>query len=778
MTQQFIPFSVDTSRILELLAKQIYQSPLALLRENTQNAFDATLLRAQREPGYEPKIEIEVGTEKIVVRDNGIGMTADDLRQHFWQAGSSSKNTEEARRAGVVGTFGIGAMANFGIAEILEVTTESAINGQRTSCVAKREELQFNQDCIAVEVLPPTGQVGTEIVAKVPPGTQIDVNSVRAYVSDFVAFLQTTVTFNSELVSRQPIEKAVQPVAAVWSHDMQAEPLSARLTADVSVRISANGDIGLNLESMVWNGSALEGRLLLRSGVSSIRTFRSGFGLATTSVDSAYQFGGIADIRAFQPTAGREALTTDSMQLLQSLMADIDNFASLTFSKRPECDSSTPFMQWVVSHGRYDLCEHLKVTIHPGERTTLADIRARCAVQEMPVYDGVDPAVIASFSSEDRPLIQLARSNPRKQCENGFLKRFCKTSPVSNAPRITSTKKSNELSFAEAALAFRIEAVIESDYFLRAVVGFGTISHGLSMLVEFKNDAEAIITLDPAGSTVAAVLGLHRHDYPAFGSMVKDFIRNAIFPKISDKVPSSTRQGAEAFLRSIRKPREIFEYEDTDTSQLSSIWGDYSDGLITLAEAVGRSKKAVNNYVQTFDGRSAKSVAEVIPDVVPNEQATHLPTDGDTAESFEAAPAITRSEVLSGSTKLLTIPADQPDLRGFRCFVALSEKIRSDMGEFFLQPHKTSIVWGGQKVLFIFMHHSGEIGLYYDLQTRDSISENAGGGSFQTSTIVLKDAIYIPVPKAIESSFIPVAAERKRFEIRADILRVDGNLST
>ena len=73
------------------------------------------------------------------------------------------------------------------------------------------------------------------------------------------------------------------------------------------------------------------------------------------------------------------------------------------------------------------------------------------------------------------------------------------------------------------------------------------------------------------------------------------------------------------------------------------------------------------------------------------------------------------------------------------------------------------------------MHHSGEIGLYYDLQTRDSISENAGGGPFQTSTIVLKDTIYIPVPKAIESSFIPVEAERKRFEIRADILRVDGS---
>lgn len=772
MTQQFIPFAVDTSRILELLAKQIYQSPLALLRENTQNAFDATLLRAQMEPGYEPLIEIEVTGSRVVVRDNGIGMTADDLRQHFWQAGSSSKNTDEARRAGVVGTFGIGAMANFGIANVLEVTTESAITGQRTTCVAKRDELQFNQDCISAEELPATGLAGTEIVAHIVPGTAIDVNNVKAYVSDFVALLQTKVTFNGDLVSRQPVEKTVPSVAAVWSSDLKAEPLSPRMSADVAVRISANGDIGINLENLVWHGSSLEGRLLLRSGVSTIRTFRSGFGLATTSVGSTYHFGGVADIRAFQPTAGREALTTDSMQLLQSLMVDIDNFASMTISRRPECDSSTPFMQWVVGHGRFDLCEHLRISIHPGERTSLSEIRKRSETQEIPVYDGVDPSVIASFSSEDRPLLQLSRNNPRRQCEQGFLQKFCRTSQISNAPRITSTKKMNELSAGEAALAFRIEAIIESDYFLKSEVRFGQISHGLAMLVEFK-DADAIITLDPAGSTVAAVIGLYVHEYAAFGSMVKDFVRNAIFPKISDRVPSSTRQGAEAFLRAIRRPREVFEYEDTDTSQLSSIWFDYTEGKISLTEAVGRSKQAVQNSVQIVDGGSAAKVSDVVPDVVPNEQATHAFADEGATENLEAAPAITRSDV-SSAAKLLIIPSDQPALRGFRCFIALSEKIRSDMGDFFLQPHKTSIVWGGQKVLFIFLHHSGEVGLYYDLQTRDSISEHAGGGAFQTSTIVIKDAIYIPVPKEIESSFIPVASERKRFEIRCDLLRVDG----
>ena len=38
-TGKRIAFKLELSRMLDLLADQIYQSPLALLRENTQNAF-------------------------------------------------------------------------------------------------------------------------------------------------------------------------------------------------------------------------------------------------------------------------------------------------------------------------------------------------------------------------------------------------------------------------------------------------------------------------------------------------------------------------------------------------------------------------------------------------------------------------------------------------------------------------------------------------------------------------------------------------------------------
>src|SRR6266487_5056906 len=132
ITTERIPFHVELNRIIELLARQIYQSPLALLRENCQNAYDAILQRRYLGHSFDPEIEVAIAPTEIKVSDNGIGMTKDELIRHYWRAGSSGKNTPEARAAGVVGTFGIGAMANFGIASELTVVTESATVQQRT----------------------------------------------------------------------------------------------------------------------------------------------------------------------------------------------------------------------------------------------------------------------------------------------------------------------------------------------------------------------------------------------------------------------------------------------------------------------------------------------------------------------------------------------------------------------------------------------------------------------------------------------------------------------
>jgi molecular chaperone HtpG len=90
-----IVFQVETKRILQLLARDIYDSPLAMVRENVQNAYDAIRERFARsgtlvEGG---KIDVHIDANVVSISDNGVGMSEQVLRENFWKAGSSGKHS-------------------------------------------------------------------------------------------------------------------------------------------------------------------------------------------------------------------------------------------------------------------------------------------------------------------------------------------------------------------------------------------------------------------------------------------------------------------------------------------------------------------------------------------------------------------------------------------------------------------------------------------------------------------------------------------------------------
>jgi molecular chaperone HtpG len=385
------------------------------------------------------------------------------------------------------------------------------------------------------------------------------------------------------------------------------------------------------------------------------------------------------------------------------------------------------------------------------------------------LYEGGDQSIIKMHASEETPLLVLARNNPRRRCEQNYLIKHATVTAISDKPIITHRRKHDQFNIAESALAFRIESILESDYFLKATIEYGIISHGLPALAEKRPDELSMI-LNPEGQTVRLLLNLYDTEFTAFSSMAKDFVRTVIFPRVADLVPSSTRQGAEAFLKAIRRPRELFEYAFDDLGNLPKIWEDYNEGRLTIEQAVERSKAAVRASVQIVD--SAVRARDVVPDVIQNEQALQKAAPG-AEPNLDPAPAITRLEATT-SAKLLVIGEDEPPLHGYRCFLALTDKAREEMGEFFLQPHRTSIVWGGQKILFIFIHHSARFGLYYDLQTREPVEAPAGGGPYPTATVALKDRLFIPIPDEIRASFVPKAGEKKRFEVKADIIYTES----
>ncbi|MCZ6625087.1 MAG: ATP-binding protein [Deltaproteobacteria bacterium] len=772
-----IPFRIEINQIIELLAKQIYQSPLALLRENCQNAYDAILQRRYLGQYFEPEISVTITPTEVRVTDNGIGMTKQDLVNHYWRAGSSGKNNAEARAAGVVGTFGIGAMANFGVASELIVITESARDGQRTASHALRETLSATEDCIEMTSEQLTGQPGTTVIAKIPEATPVNLNAATTYIREFVRHLDIPVFVNKKLVSQEQFEATVIMPVADWTESNQDATLGPQFRADVNLVVAKTGEVGLSLSKIRYSGTPIDGVILLRQGMHQIRTFRSRFALANASVSSSYGFGGIANSGILEPTAGREALTTSSLQFIQSLVTACDKYTSEKIAGTPSSNSNTGFMDWVAKHGRFELCSNLIVRMEPNNRSVpLKDISQWTKVSPFNYFDGIDQALINQYATEDQPLIVLSTRHPRKKCELGYLQSYCKVTRIVDAPTVLVRKPERDWTVNDSAFALRLMSILESDYFVHVQVTFGKISHGLPILVDTSKSPIEIV-LDTDGATAAMILRLYDEDFMALTGMVKDFIRNVIFTKISQFVPSSTRQGAEAFLQALRRPREVFEIEKSDLGSLGEIWQDYLEGKLSLAEAAKQSTIIVRTNVQVVDRSATGSVASVIPDVLENQRILEQAESSDGAEELEALPAITRLEKESPA-KLLTIEEDEAPLKGYRCFLAITDRVREDRVGFFLQPHRTEIVWAGQKAIYIFQHHSGQFGLYYELQSTELLADVPDGRSISTCTIVLKNQIYIPVPNEIRDKFIPKEAEKKRFEIRCELLFPDIGVAT
>ena len=752
-----IAFKLELSRMLDLLADQIYQSPLALLRENTQNAFDAVRMRqAITNENFDPIIEVTVDDERVIVSDNGIGMTAEEIETNFWYAGRSGKNTDAARAAGVVGTFGIGAMANFGVADELSVKSESAVSGERTLSFVRKSELSTDKESISLTSLDRIGVPGTTVKALLAPESRMSVGDARAFLRGFVEFVDVPVRFNGDMLSGAKTRSILPSERHAWSESRPNASLAGILTGDLEVLGMASGELRVVMENVMSQaGLGRPGSIVFLQGRNVLRTLRSGFGLATVAMQSGYQWGGVVDLPFLKPTAGREALDASSNQLLQQVVSALDQMVSPIAAEHIESFSNDGFLRWIVATGGFDLCGPLEVTPRPSNRPeTLASVVEHRGLR---YYSGRDESVIQTYASEDEPLIILARRSPRRDCELGYLTNRG-IREVDTRPRVKKELEIGSLSFAHSALATRMARILEEDYFLEADIRFGEITGELPVLVT-KSSTPVQIHLDPRSTSVAPLLPLYRDDFDAFGPFVKDFVRSTVFSRIANLVPSSTREGSEAFLRHLRSNREWFEYEFDDKANLEDIFEELHAGKMTVAEAKKRLANTDRSFVEVSSGGTAP-LSSVIREPGSEVSQEALP------DPFSALPSIDRREE---TTSALILTSEAP-VNGYHCFLSISDRVQRDKGHFFLQPHSTDIVWGGRKVVFVFHHHSKQFGLYYDILCPGLVGSGSGGGPRLTATILTENRTFIPIPDEIADQFLPKADERKRLEIRCDIL--------
>jgi molecular chaperone HtpG len=367
-----IIFQVETTRILRILASEIYDSPLALIRENLQNAYDAVRMRfapsgTLTEGG---RIDIRVSDGEISIADNGIGMSEVVLRENFWKAGSSGKHSDSARRAGVVGTFGIGAMANFGVCSRLTVETRADGSTEVLRSVADRDLLKISEECISLERRSSARDVGTTVTAVLDNLHPISPAQAARYLEPYVVMLPVPVYLNNNLVSGKTIESRLPTAGRQFtSLGTQALRQQDNLCAGTfEVRTDPNGQILVFVTDITLGGTAIEGEMALLQSGGQLMGLRSHFGLAPIPAMGPYQLGGFANLSFLQPTAGREALSRESIDQVSRLVGLAEWAASKALAESPLADKNNAFLQWVISNNQFGLASNIAIRILPEDK--------------------------------------------------------------------------------------------------------------------------------------------------------------------------------------------------------------------------------------------------------------------------------------------------------------------------------------------------------------------------------------------------------------------------
>ena len=140
-------FQVDLSGLIDLLSHHLYSSPSVFIRELLQNGIDAVTARKRVDDTFDGgQITVELiqrdGTAPtLLMQDNGVGLTEDELHQFLATIGQSSKRGEIERPTDFIGQFGIGLLSGFMVTDEIVIITRSAKPGNHPTLVRSRYKI-------------------------------------------------------------------------------------------------------------------------------------------------------------------------------------------------------------------------------------------------------------------------------------------------------------------------------------------------------------------------------------------------------------------------------------------------------------------------------------------------------------------------------------------------------------------------------------------------------------------------------------------------------------
>ena len=143
MEKKTLSFQAEVQQILHLVTHSLYSNKEIFLRELVSNASDACdKLRFEAldkpelfedQPNLEVRVSFDAAAKTITIRDNGIGMSADEAVAHLGTIAKSGTREfmatldgEKKKDANLIGQFGVGFYSGFIVADRMTVETRRA----------------------------------------------------------------------------------------------------------------------------------------------------------------------------------------------------------------------------------------------------------------------------------------------------------------------------------------------------------------------------------------------------------------------------------------------------------------------------------------------------------------------------------------------------------------------------------------------------------------------------------------------------------------------------
>jgi molecular chaperone HtpG len=206
--------SIHTENIFPIIKKALYSERDIFFRELISNGVDAIsklkmVSYAGEVSGELPEPEISVTVDKdnktITVSDNGIGMTADEVKKYINQVAFSSaeefiqKYTGSASDQQIIGHFGLGFYSAFMVSSRVEIDTLSYQAGAQAVHWSCDGTTAFTLD---------DGEratVGTTIKLTLQDDAEefLDVAEVRRIIRKYCDFIPVPIKLNDEVTNKQ-----------------------------------------------------------------------------------------------------------------------------------------------------------------------------------------------------------------------------------------------------------------------------------------------------------------------------------------------------------------------------------------------------------------------------------------------------------------------------------------------------------------------------------------------------------------------------------------------